>query len=169
MLKLEIQGTELEFEHSLVALSKWESRHQKPFFAWSEEDARTEIEILSYFECMVIDPPPFCSEMMWLLKPEQKLALVEYMNSPQTATTVREIKSTPGMKENVTTELIYYWMVAFKIPFHPTETWHINRLMMLVRVCSAKQAPPEKMDKNAAAQQMRELNEQRKRKLGTSG
>lgn len=171
MLTLEVQGIRLEFEHSLVALSKWEAKYEKPFFAWTndDKDKRTHEEMLEYFRFMLVNPPLDSDLLIRLLNPSQHIELVEYINSPQTATIVREIASKPGPRENVTTELMYYWMVAFKIPFQPTETWHINRLMTLVRVCSAKQAPPEKMDSKTAAQQMRELNEQRKRELNTKG
>lgn len=169
MLNIDVQGTRLEFEHSLVSLSKWESFYQKAFFAWSEEEKRTHEEMIQYFKFMLISPTIENEQLVDELLPQDHMKIVEYINSSQTATVVREVQQAPGPKENVTSELMYYWMVAFKIPFHPTETWHINRLMMLVRVCSIKQAPPEKMSAAQQAAKFRELNEQRRKQMGTSG
>lgn len=167
MFNVEVMGTQLEFEHSLVSLSKWESIHEKPFFAWNKNDTKTEEEMISYFKCMLVSPVDkayLVSEM----SPKQQIALVEYINSSRTATTVREIQSKPGAKENVTSELIYYWMISFNIPFE-AQHWHLNRLVTLVRVCGAKNSPPQKMSASAAAAKYRELNEQRRKQLGTKG
>lgn len=169
MLNIDILGTTLEFEHSLVSLSKWEAIHEKPFFAWSDKDTKTKDEMLSYFEQMLISPVDRPQVTVAQLTDEHHVALVEYINAKRTATVVREVQSKPGVKENVTSELIYYWLVAFQIPFHPAETWHLNRLMTLVRVCGAKNSKPEKQAPGALANKYREMNEARRKQLGTAG
>lgn len=167
MLSIEVKGTKLEFEHSLVSLSKWEEIHEKPFFAWNKDDTKTTEEMLSYFEQMLVSPADR-TDLVSQLKPEDYLTLVEYINASRTATVVREVQQKPGPKENVTSELIYYWMIAFQIPFE-AKTWHLNRLMTLVRVCGVKNSKPEKQSPAAAAARYRELNAQRRKQMGTSG
>ena len=169
MITLTVNDTELNFEHSLVSLSEWESEHEKPFF--SPVDERTQDELFRYFEFMLVTPKQKI-HLVRLLDQDQQLALVSHMNRSRTATTIKEIQQKVGNRENVTSELIYYWLIAFKIPFEPTDGWHLNRLLTLVKVCGAKQAPPAKQTRQSqvkAAQSMRELNEQRRREMGTSG
>ena len=167
MLKLDAQGTKLEFEHSLVSLSKWESVHEKPFFSWRDDDTKTTEEMLSYFEQMLIAPEG-CTELVSNLTPDDHVALVQYINSNRTATVVQEIQQKPGRKENVTSELIYYWMITFEIPFE-AQTWHLNRLMTLIRICGVKNSKPQKQPATSTAAKYREMNEARKKKLGTPG
>ena len=167
MLRIQVQGTELEFEHSLVSLSKWESIHEKPFFSWREDETKTVEEMLNYFEQMLISPAN-CRELVQHLTPEDHMTLVEYINSSRTATVVRELQEQKGPKENVTSELIYYWMVTFNIPFE-AETWHLNRLMTLVRICGVKNSKPQKQPTTKTVQDMRAMNEARRKALGTSG
>lgn len=167
MLSLEVQGTKLEFEHSLVSLSKWESIHEKPFFSWRKDDTKTQEEMISYFEEMLISPADR-TDLVSLLTPQQQVAVVEYINSERTATTVREVQQKPGPKENVTSELIYYWMISFEIDWE-AQHWHLNRLMTLIRICSVKNSKPQKQPASSTAAKYREMNEARKKKLGTSG
>ena len=59
-------------------------------------------------------------------------------------------------------------MIVLGIPFE-CEKWHLNRLMTLIRVVSAKNAPPKKMSKNEILAQQRRLNAERKAKFNTKG
>lgn len=170
MISLTVNDTELKFEHSLVSLSEWEAKYETPFFAPNGED-KTIAEMYSYFEFMLVSPKKK-AHLVQMLSDGQMFQLAEYIQRSRTATTVREIQDNRGPKENITSELVYYWLVAFKIPFHPTETWHLNRLLMLVKVCSFKNTPPKKQGKMSKAQQiqeMRKLNEQRRAEMGTKG
>lgn len=168
MITLNVNGTELDFEHSLVSLSEWEAEFEKLFYS-PTGDNRTSEELFRYFELMFVGPKDQ-RHLVQILSDEQQLLLVQYITKARTATKIREIKSR-GPKENISSELIYYWLVAFGIPFKPTDEWHLNRLLTLVKVCSAKQAPPQKSRQSKAqmAMSMREINEQRRKQLGTTG
>lgn len=168
MLSIDVDGTQLMLEHSLLSLSKWESIHEKPFFARRKDENRTFEEMISYFECMVVSPKNR-TELIGKLDEEQHKDIVNYINASRTASTVNEIhKDRPGSRENVTSELIYYWMIAFEIPFS-CETWHLNRLMMLIRICGVKQEKPKKRSSGSIASQYREMNAMRRRDLGSAG
>lgn len=180
MLKLIIQCTELfneatetfddsedvvlHLEHSLVSLSKWESEYQKPFLGPGE---KTSEEILFYIKAMIITPD-YQEEVLEKLNRAAFLKINEYIDSKQSATTFGEMPKQTGRREVITSELIYYWMVAFNIPFE-CETWHLNRLFSLIRICNVKQSKPKKMSRNELAQRNRDLNAQRKAQLGSSG
>jgi hypothetical protein len=155
----------LRFEHSLVSVSKWESVFEKPFLA---DEPKTAEETLAYVRMMCLDdkiPPEVFSQ----LSSKHYDVINAYINAKMTATTINERPgSRPGFRETITSELIYYWMVSYNIPFE-CETWHLNRLIMLIRVCNHKQAPAKKMGRQEAAQQRHELNAQRRARLGTKG
>lgn len=159
-------GITLRLEHSLVSLSKWESIHEKPFLGDGE---KTPEEITSYVECMVLTenpPEDFLNSLI-----EEDYAKIEaYISKKMTATWFSEHPGVPRPRnsEIVTSELIYYWMTAFKIPF-TCETWHLNRLFTLIRICNLKQEKPQKMSRAEIARRNSELNAQRKAQLGTKG
>lgn len=161
-------GFELRLEHSLVSLSKWESMHEKPFLG--QENSKSPEELLSYIECMVLtESPP--EDFLHRLSEKNVEEIQTYINRKMTATWFSEhASSAPQTQRNqvITAELIYYWMTVFHIPME-WETRHLNRLFTLIRVCNEKQATPKKMSKSEIARRNRELNERRKRELGTKG
>lgn len=154
----------LSFEHSLVSLSKWESEHEKAFFGKEPMNAE---ETVSYVKHMLVGEPPV-KNWIDLLQNHHYIEITDYINSRQTATWFRENPNEPKSNEVVTSELIYYWMISFQIPFE-CETWHLNRLMTLIKICGVKQTKPKKMSKQALAEQYRQLNAQRRQQLGTAG
>jgi len=154
----------LELEHSLVSLSKWESKYEKPFLDQNEKSTE---EVLDYVKMMVVSPnfPPGVFEK---LTEENISDINAYLDAKMTATWFSEAPGAPQAKEIITSELIYYWMISFQIPFE-CETWHLNRLFTLIRVCNVKAAKPKKMSRAEIAQRQRDLNAQRKKQLGTKG
>jgi hypothetical protein len=154
----------LELEHSLISLSKWESEFEKPFLGKSE---KTSEEVLAYVGCMILTPNP-PGDILQSLSKENLEAINTYMDRKMTATWFSEQPGAPKSREVITSELVYYWMTVFQIPFE-CETWHLNRLFTLIRICNIKQAKPKKMSRSEIAARNRELNAQRKAQLGTRG
>jgi hypothetical protein len=157
-------GTTLQLEHSLIAVSKWESEHEKPFLG--QEDKTSE-EVFSYIRCMTVTPN-IAPEVFQELSESNLEAINTYINAKMTATWFNEQPGAPKSREVITAELIYYWMSAYQIPFE-CEQWHLNRLFTLIRICGIKSAKPKKMSRAEAAARQRELNAQRKSQLGTTG
>jgi hypothetical protein len=157
-------GTVLELEHSLVSLSKWESIHEKPFLG---KEPKTAEEILSYVKCMTLtEKVP--REIFQKLSQENIEEIREYIEAKASATWFSEQPGEPKSRDVITSELIYYWMTVFNIPFE-CERWHLNRLFTLIRICNVKQSKPEKMSSSELARRNRELNAQRRAQLGTTG
>ena len=154
----------LQLEHSLVSLSKWESKWCKPFLSNVE---KTEEEVLDYIKFMTltqnVDP-----EVYNHLTQENVNKINEYINAPMTATTFSDNKQGKGGREIITAELIYYWMVALNIPFE-CQKWHLNRLITLVRVCNIKNEPPKKMSKRDIMSRNASLNAARRKQFNTRG
>lgn len=158
-------GVELQLEHSLVSLSKWESKHEKPFLG---ELSKTPEETLDYIRCMVLGPiPP--GDFLHKLSKENYEAINEYLGRKMTATWFYEAPGAPKTRrEVVTAELIYYWMTVFHIDFE-CQYWHLNRLFTLIRICNLKQETPKKMSRAQISARNKALNDQRKAQLGTKG
>lgn len=160
-----IKAQTLNMEHSLISISKWEAKWKKPYLS---DEEKTPEEVLDYLRCMTIGPEP--DPMVYqLITSEQAKEISDYISDPMTATTIHENAPQRGRKEIITSEIIYYWMVAQNIPTE-YEKWHLNRLITLIRVCSIKNDPnPKKMNKNAILRQNRALNAARRSKYHTRG
>lgn len=159
-----VDNVELELEHSLLSLSKWESHFKKPFL--SKEKKSVE-EVLYYITAMIITPN-FPQDILQRLTQSDIAKVHEYIESTESATTFGTMPQRGGRGETITAELIYYWMVAFGIPFE-CERWHLNRLFALVRICNIKNSPERKMSPGEIAKRNHELNAARRAELGTSG
>lgn len=159
------EETVLEFEHSLVSLSKWEAKYHKMFLAPGK---RTEEEMAGYIEAMLMTPG-VDSDVLQHLTVEHVQALDAYINDPMTGSTISELPRN-GLRssEQISSELIYFWMSQYQID-KGCETWHLNRLFTLIKIHHAKNQKPQKMNKQSRIQQMAELNAQRKAQLGTKG
>ncbi len=154
----------LEMEHSLLSLSKWESKWHKPFLG---SDEKTRDELLDYFRCMTVTKN--VSPMIYYaLTADNIRTLTAYMNDSMTATRFSEASNKKFSHEIITAEIIYYWMIDLGIPLS-CENWHLNRLLTLVRVCNEKNAPAKKMSKSERFARNRMLNAERKARLHSRG
>lgn len=160
-----VPETSLQLEHSLVSLSKWESKWCKSFL--SDKTEKTDEQILDYIRCMTLTQN--VNPLVYrCLSAENIRQINEYIAAPMTATTFSEDKS-KNSKEIVTSELIYYWMIALQIPFE-CQKWHINRLLTLIRVCNIKNAPPGKgKSKRELTSQYAAMNAARRKAHKTRG
>ena len=153
----------LELEHSLVSISKWESKWCKPFLDGKD---KTLDEIVDYVRCMTISDN-IEPDVYDRLTEENLVVINEYIGRPMTATTFNNERKSTG-REIITSEIIYYWMVSFNIPFE-CQYWHLNRLLTLIKVCNVKNNPPKKMSQKEILARNKALNDARKKELGTRG
>lgn len=161
-----IEPTTLRLEHSLKSVSRWESKWNQPFFG----KEKTKEQCIDYVRCMTIDPN--VNPLVYLGLTDENIRMInQYIEAPMTATWFSE-KETKKFNQNaLTAEVIYYYMVALNIPFDCDE-WHINRLITLIRVCNAKNAPKRKQtmwEKRDELERRRALNAARKRRLNSNG
>lgn len=154
----------LQLEHSLVSLSKWESKWKKSFISSKNI---TNDEMFDYIKCMTLTKNVSPDVYDHLTK-ENIETVRSYIEDPMTATTFSKENSTTRNREVVTSELIYYWMIASNIPFE-CQKWHLNRLITLIRVCGLKNAPPKKRSKKDIMSQNAALNAARRQQMNTRG
>lgn len=154
----------IALEHSLVSISKWESKWHKPFLS---DKKKTLEESLDYIRCMTVtqNVNPEVYKFMTRKNFEEVNA---YIEDPMTASWISEPKSGPKNGEIITSELIYYWMIALQIPME-CQKWHLNRLLMLIRICNVKNQPPKKMSKAELARRNHALNAARRKRSGSRG
>lgn len=153
----------LRLEHSLVSISKWESKWRKAFL---KKDEKTNEEIIDYIKCMTITQNVDPNVYNFLTRSNIN-KIIEYIDNPMTATTFANNENN-NSREVITSELIYYWMISFNIPME-CQRWHLNRLLTLIRVCSIKNTPPKKMNKREVANRYAKLNAARRNKMNSKG
>ena len=155
--------TTLQLEHSLVSLSKWESKWNKPFLS---RDKKTIDETVDYIKCMTITQN-VDEEVYKYLTNDNMQEVSNYIEADMTATKFSNEKKTVN-REIITAEIIYYWMIALNIPLE-WEKRHLNRLLTLINVCNIKNSPPKKMGKKELANRNSALNAARKQSLHSKG
>lgn len=152
----------IQLEHSLISLTKWESKWRKPFLS---NEKKTLEQTIDYIRCMTLTQG--LNDIVFrTLPPDIVNQINEYVDSSFTATTFSH--EDPPSREIVTAEIIYYMMIKLGIPFE-CQKWHLSRLMTLIRVCSIKESPEKKMGRQELLARNRELNEARKAKYNTKG
>lgn len=149
----------VQLEHSLASMSKWESAFEKPFLGPEKKYDET----FAYIEMMIVGPKPSPDVLLELVKSHHE-AIQTYVDRKMTGTRISEIQKGSGRRETITSEIIYSWMVNMQIPFE-TQHWHLNRLLMLIRVISVKNSPKKKM----TAAERQQLNRQRQAQHRTRG
>lgn len=156
----------LSLEHSLVSVSKWEAKWQRSFMS---KPPKTIEEVSDYVKCMTLTQNVPAETYACLTK-ENLDAINKYIEAPMTATTFNDFgkKGATGSRQVITSELIYFWMITYGIPFE-CQKWHLNRLMTLIRVCAVKNAPPKKMSRSETLMQNTRLNAARRQMLNSRG
>lgn len=140
---VKIPGATLQLEHSLISLQKWEAIWQQPWL--DNKNQKTREQTISYIKCMTINKN--VSDEVYNNIPDYEINRVNaYINNPMTASKIDENLGQSNLKQLqhknthdsfISAELIYYWMIAFHIPFE-CRKWHLNQLLTLIRVCAAK-------------------------------
>lgn len=154
----------LQLEHSLVSLSKWESKWCKAFLS---KEKKTIDETIDYIKCMTITQNVNPDVYNHLSRSNIE-EIHKYIDLPMTATRFYNDDQKGRGKETVTSELIYYWMIALNIPME-CQKWHLNRLLTLIRVCNIKNTPPKKRSRREIMSRNAALNAARKKQFNTNG
>ena len=152
------KGQTLTLEHSLVSLSKWESKWHKPFLS---KEPKTQIETIDYIKCMTltqnVDP-----NIYQFITRDNINEINSYIDNPMTATTFSDRENKKPNRSIITAEIIYYWMIALNVPME-CQKWHLNRLLTLIKVCDIKNQPDKKMSRNEVLSRNKALNAARRK------
>lgn len=151
----------LEFEHSLLSLSKWEAKYQIPF---QGRTAKSPDQMVDYFQDMLLSRK-VDRNLVYRLTPDQYQELTTYINSSRTASSV-PVEKNSGSSEVMTAELIYYYLAELNIPFEPTNSWHLSQTMMLIQMTAFKKQPEKKRKPGEVMRDWRAQNEKNKQILG---
>lgn len=160
---IEQKDCDITLEHSLLSISKWESKWKKPFLSSS----KTQEEVIDYIKCMTITKG-VSSNIYYMLTEKNINDIQKYIEDPMTATTFSKNNLTEHNRDIITSEIIYYWMISLNIPIE-FEKWHINRLLTLIRICNIKNAPPKKMSAHDIMSRNSALNAARRKKMNSKG
>lgn len=158
-----IKGQEIQLEHSLVSVSKWESKWKKPFLG---DKPKTREETIDYVRCMTITQNVDSSVYLGL-SDQNIIDINAYIDDPMTATTFKN-QSRKSSRQIITSEIIYYWMISLEIPLE-CQKWHLNRLLTLIRVCDEKSQSGKKKSRKEIMAENKALNQMRKARSGTHG
>lgn len=154
----------VRMEHSLISIAKWEAIWKKaylptpgvvPGLSGMDEER-------SYVRCMTIGEVQ--EHIPAVILQNYGEVVREYIENPHSATTIHRRGIQRPNRTVVTSELIYYWMLKFGIPFE-CERWHFNRLLMLIDVCNIKESQGTKAGKMShrdSISHMMKLNKARK-------
>ena len=156
--------TTITLEHSLISISKWESKWHKAFLGKKE---KTDQEIIDYIRCMTVTPKVDPS-VYQRLSQKNFDEVTEYINNQMSATYINSQDDGSEGNETVTSELIYYWMISFHIPAE-FEKWHLNRLLKLIKICQIKTIPAKKLSQKEIMERNIAINEKRKKEFNTKG
>lgn len=161
--------TTLHLKHSLVSLTRWEQKYKKRFLD-KDGGPQTVEETLYYIKCMTMNREPIDDLVYQSITNEELQQVADYIRDPMTATIPPKEKPSNEKGENLSSELIYYYMTALNIPFE-CEKWHLNNLLMLIKIASIKNAPEDKNKRSSQAimKDYAALNKARRAKLGTKG
>lgn len=162
---INLKGKTIQLEHSLISISKWESKWKKPFFS---EQKMTNEQFLDYILCMCMTKNVDKLDLQYLSR-ENLDKIGDYMSEQRTATWFNDSGNSNSNHDVITSEVLYYQMFKLQIPID-CEKWHISRLITLIRVFAAKDPEnSKKMTPKEVVAQNKALNEARKKKYNTKG
>lgn len=153
----------LTLEHSLVSISKWEAKWKTPYLS---KKTFTRKEAVDYIRCMTLTQN-VAPDVYDRIAPDHINQVNAYINAPMTATTFSIRDKSRRKSEIITSELVYYWMILYGIPFDPCQKWHFNRLMTLIRICSIKNQSDKKMSNREVLNEHAALNAARRKAYRT--
>lgn len=161
-----LKSQTVKLEHSLISLAKWESIYERPFLSAGDSDKRRGEDVSTYIKCMVIGSYP---DIVYdVLISEYYRYIEEYIKAPNSATVINRVRDgRPPSRIFITSELIYYWMIRFSIPFE-AQRWHLNRLLTLIDICNIKESN-KKLPINDIYRRNKALNDARRAELNTKG
>ena len=161
-----LPSRELILEHSLVSISKWESKWHKSFL---NTDDKSFDEVMDYIKCMSVEELEDENDL-YRLSEENVSDINACIQDSMTATTFSDFSDNKNTKsrEIITSEIIYYWMIANNIPFE-CQYWHLNKLLTLIKVCSIKNSPEKKMSTSEILSRNKALNAARRKKMNSKG
>lgn len=154
----------VQLEHSLVSLSKWESKWKKPFLSKGE---KTIEETIDYVRCMTITQN-ISDDVYDNITVSVMREITEYIEADMTATTFAPTEKKATNREVITAEIIYFWMITFNIPFE-CQKWHLSRLLTLINVCNIKNQKQKPMSRKELANRNTALNAARRKALNSGG
>ena len=165
---IKLPPIKLHFEHSLYTISLWESITKKPFFPKDKNGVMNDEELLTYIKCSLVEELDDPNEIIFRLDEDFLKSFKEFIEDTKTATWFNDNhignrQYGKQSKETMTSELLYYYLVALEIPFE-CEHWPINRLLSLIRICSIKQND-NPMSKKDEAISRSQLNKMRKAQM----
>lgn len=159
-----VKETNLTLEHSLVSISKWESKWHIPYLSNNE---KTPEQVIDYLRCMTITQN-VNPEIYNYIPMDEVIRIKEYIEDPMTATTITKQEGKGRSRKVLTSELIYFYMFSYNIPID-MEKWHLNRLLMLIDVFNEENKPKKKMSKQQVMSRNASLNAARRAQLNSLG
>ena len=152
----------ITLEHSLLSISKWEAKWHKPYMG---SENKTPGEFFSYIQCMSLKGEIDNTTIASLTRKNLE-DILNYIEDPMTATTVKEDSSSVcGVpKTFVTSELLYSYMVNYRIPVE-FEKWHLNRLLILIKVLNEQNKEPKKRSERELIRDYAKIREANRKKF----
>ena len=161
---IEIKPATLIMEHSLISISKWEEKYCVPFIEGPNPRSKEKTDDMwrYYFQCMVISPKDVDPMTILAIPLSEQKKIIQYIEKSATASSVTDRNPPKGQGEQITSELIYYWMIAYNVPVE-FQKWHLSRLIILIRICQRKNAAPEKFNRADRSMEYARISAQRRK------
>lgn len=159
-----VEEVTLHLEHSLVSLSKWESKWHKAFLSRRE---KTDEETLDYIKCMTLDDN-IPDEVYYRLTKENIDSINKYIEDPMSAVRYTDPPGGPHNNGGTTYETLYYMMFSNGIPIE-WETRHLNSLISLIKMFALKNSPKKKMSPSEIASRHAAINAANRARFNTKG